>query len=110
MTDATTGIDADATSVSPIPGPRIRWAAVVWGLTFAAVAAAGYAVASSGSATNTLMDTLASAQPGAAIAVLLLIAGALVTIGAVAGLMRGAQRALERRRMHQTAPESSRQT
>ncbi|MFI8630985.1 hypothetical protein ACIGEP_00135 [Microbacterium sp. NPDC077663] len=112
MTDAhaDTPPDGPAASAAATPGPRIRWAAVVWGLTFAAVAAAGYAVASSAPATDTLTDALASAEPGAAIAVLLLMVGVLVMVGAIAGVLRAGQRALTRRRIHQTTPESSRQT
>lgn len=111
MTDTHTDVDAgpDA-AASSAPGPRIRWGAVVWGIAFAAIAAAGYAVAGSAAATDALSNALARAEPGGAIAVLLLIVGALVTVGAVAGLLRGAQRALGRRRKHQTSPESSRQT
>lgn len=111
MTDAHSDIDAGPdTAASAVPGPRIRWAAVVWGIAFAAIAAAGSAVAGSAAAMDTLTDTLASAEPSGAIAVLLLVVGALVTVGAIAGLLRGAQRSLGRRAMHQTSPESSRQT
>ena len=35
-------IDEPAASARRTDGPRTRWAAIVWGLTFAAIAAAGY--------------------------------------------------------------------
>jgi len=116
MTDASTAALDDLEpaitdeSAPPATGPRTRWAAVVWGLTFAAIAAAGYAVTSSTRATATLIDTIADAKVGPAVAVGLLVLGGLVAVAGVAGLLRAAQRSLARRRLHQSAHESTRQT
>ncbi|WP_060916326.1 hypothetical protein [Microbacterium oleivorans] len=112
MTDASTvplGELAPASPASPT-GPRVRWAAIVWGLTFAAMAAAGYAFISSPATMRALTDTIAAADLASAIAVGLLLVGALLAIAGVAGRLRVGQRSLAQRRMHQIASESTRQT
>jgi hypothetical protein len=118
MTDTPTAdlelLSVDDPSASPstsvATGPRVRWAAIVWGLTFAAIAAGGFAVASSPAAMAWLIDAVADAELTTAIAACLFLVGGLVTIAGVAGLLRRAQRSLEGRRMHQSEPESTRQT
>ncbi len=103
-------VDEPAASARRTDGPRTRWAAIVWGLTFAAIAAAGYGVTSSTRATATLIDTVADAQIGPAVAIGLLVIGGLVAIAGVAGLLRASQRSLATRRLHQSTHESTRQT
>jgi hypothetical protein len=57
-----------------------------------------------------LIDAVADAELTTAIAACLFLVGGLVTVAGVAGLLRRAQRSLEGRRMHQSEPESTRQT
>ncbi|MEI2269204.1 hypothetical protein OHB93_07765 [Microbacterium sp. No. 7] len=104
------GPAASAPSAPSGEGPRTRWAAVVWGLTFAALAAAGYAATSTTGSMRILVDTVAGADVGPAVAVGLLIIGGLVSVAGIAGLLRGGQRRVARRPKHQTPPESTRQT
>lgn len=119
MTDATSAALDDlepsvaagpSASAPPSEGPRTRWAAVVWGLTFAALAAAGYAATSTTESTRILVDTVAGADLGPTVGVGLLILGGLVAVAGIAGLLRGAQRRLALRPKHQTPSESTRQT
>ncbi|MFJ6679741.1 hypothetical protein ACIQLK_11575 [Microbacterium sp. NPDC091382] len=102
--------DGPAASTPRTDGPRTRWAAIVWGLTFAAIAAAGYSVTSSARAMTVLTDAVAEARIGPAVAIGLLVIGGLVAVAGVAGLLRAGQRSSARRRLHQSDHESTRQT
>ncbi|WP_083199383.1 hypothetical protein [Microbacterium oleivorans] len=101
--------DGPAASAPRTGGPRTRWAAIVWGLTFAAIAAGGYAVTSSTRATAALIDAVADAEIGSAVAIGLLMVGGLVAVAGLAGLLRAAQRFFSQRRLHQSGRESTHQ-
>jgi len=80
---------APAASASP---PRTRWAAIVWGLCFAAIAWFGIWMLSSTDRRSEISDWFASLNPGTITAVALLSAGVLVLVTGLVGLIRHAQR------------------
>ncbi|UNK71556.1 hypothetical protein [Microbacterium sp. H1-D42] len=101
VADATT-VDAVASpdtaastgpAASPALTPRTRWAAIVWGVFFAALAWTGIWILSSSARRDDLTDWFAGLTPGTIAAVSLLSLGVLVLIAGLVGLIRRAQRA-----------------
>jgi hypothetical protein len=76
-----------------LPRPRTRWAAIVWGAVFMALAAAGIGLASAPERLDDVAVWLLQVEPGAAVAYGLLAVGGLVLVIGLAGLLRRAQRA-----------------
>ncbi|MEU4015046.1 hypothetical protein AB0E56_07210 [Microbacterium sp. NPDC028030] len=74
--------------------PRTRWAAIIWGLLFAAVAAAALGQLADANRRETIADALMAMTPATTTAFLLLTAGVLLLVGGAAGLVRRAQRTL----------------
>lgn len=104
MTDETFSLAA----TSPTR-PRTRWAGIVWGAVFVALALAGIALTSHGGAFDDMAGWLLDIQLGAAIGYGLLAVGALVLIVGLVGLLRHAQVALARRTQVSETPEPTRE-
>lgn len=85
---------ADAASPASAPLPRTRWAAIVWGLCFAALSWFGIWMLSSSGRRDDVTDWFASLTPGTMVAFQLLAVGVLVLITGLVGLIRRAQRRL----------------
>ncbi|MDT0158314.1 hypothetical protein Q9R19_11810 [Microbacterium sp. ARD32] len=88
---------ADAAPAASAPPPRTRWAAIVWGLCFAAIAWFGIWMLSGADRRDCVTDWFATLNPGTITAFVLLAVGALVLITGLVGLLRRAQRALVQR-------------
>ncbi len=80
------------------PGPRIRWAGVVWGLVFAAAAAVGAALTWTPRALDDLATIVPQLNGPTLVAGALLVLGALALISGLVGLLRHAQNASARHR------------
>jgi len=86
------GTVADVDSTASAPPPRTRWAAIIWGLVFAAVAWGGIWMLSDTARRHDVTDWLGTLDPGSITAFALLTVGALVLVGGMVGLIRRAQR------------------
>lgn len=71
--------------------PRVRWAAVIWGTTFAAIAAGALWFLTDAERRAALAD-VGTMTPATLLTIVLLTAGALFLVGGVAGLVRRTQR------------------
>lgn len=92
-------VEESAAEAAPaVPAPRTRWAGIVWGLMFVALAAAGAAVAAVPARFTTFLEWAVQTTPEAATAYALLTIGAVLLISGIVGLLRRAQLALARRR------------
>lgn len=78
--------------------PRTRWAAIVWGLVFAALAVAGIQLVSSPVRFDQMLDWFVALTLPAVIAYALLAVGVLVLVAGLVGLLRRAQVLLASRR------------
>ena len=78
----------------PTTSPRTRWAAIIWGLLFAAIAALALGQLADATRRETIADALLSMTPATDVAGILLTAGVLLLVGGAAGLIRRAQRKL----------------
>ncbi|GAA3924078.1 hypothetical protein GCM10022382_32260 [Microbacterium invictum] len=78
--------------------PRTRWAAILWGLVFAALAVAGIQLVSSPERFDQMLDWLAALTAPAVIAYALLTVGVLVLVAGLVGLLRRAHVLLAARR------------
>lgn len=98
VTDApTTGASgttetSTADITAPLPAPRIRVAAIVWGLVFAAAATVGIWLLADDRRRDDAADWMTSLTPSAAFAAVLLSIGVLVLVTGATGLLRHAQR------------------
>ncbi|MEH3089585.1 MAG: hypothetical protein PGN24_08330 [Microbacterium arborescens] len=103
---ATAGMEAIAISASDASGdpvaspgadrPRTRWAGIVWGLAFAAVAGAGLSLVTTPAAFDAAVDGLAAVTAPTLIAAGLLVAGAALLLSGIVGLLRRVQRRTQR--------------
>ena len=84
------------TAAQASDGPRIRWAAIIWGLVFAAVAGWGLWTSISASRFTALSDRIEDAvmtgDPGGIAVIAVLVVGALVLLTGLVGLARRLQR------------------
>lgn len=80
----------------PTAGPRIRWAAIVWGLLFAAIAAGTLLTLLSPERRDAFAAWAVSLSPTTVMLYGLLAVGALVLVLGLVGLLRRAQRRLAR--------------
>lgn len=87
-------IDAAASS----HGPRTRWAAIVWGLVFAALASGALSVVLSPQHRLELIEWVTRLQPTTLALYGALAIGVIVLLFGLVGLLRRAQRALAARR------------
>ncbi|TGY39407.1 hypothetical protein E5344_02035 [Microbacterium laevaniformans] len=78
--------------------PRIRWAGIVWGLVFAALATVGAALTWTPRALENLSMIVPQLSGTTLVAATLMALGALALISGLVGLLRHAQRAATRRR------------
>lgn len=74
--------------------PRTRWAAIIWGLLFAAIAAGALWTLVDEGRRTALADGLVALTPTTILTIVLLSAGVLLLVGGAAGLVRRAQRTL----------------
>lgn len=79
-------------------GPRIRWAGVVWGLALAAVAAGGLWLLSVPGALAEAGTVALRLSASEAVALALLVLGALILVTGLVGVLGRAQRARATRR------------
>lgn len=84
---------ADAAACEP---PRTRWAAVIWGLLFAAISATVLWVTLDAGRRDAVADWVVSLSPPAIVAYLLLAAGAVALVGGLVGIARRIQRGRQR--------------
>lgn len=84
------------TEVDALPRPRTRWAGIVWGLVFAALAITGLTLATSPDP-EALATWVQNVEVSALIGYGLLAFGALLLVIGLVGLLRRAQRAASRR-------------
>ncbi|PRB10622.1 hypothetical protein [Microbacterium sp. MYb62] len=82
------------TATEPTTAPRTRWAAIIWGLLFAAIAALALGQLADATRRETIADALLTTTPTTITAIILLTAGVLLLVGGAAGLIRRAQRKL----------------
>ncbi len=82
LTPAHTGVEA----------PRTRWAAVVWGLFFAAVALGGLWLLSEPSRPSATVEWAATLDAATGVAILVLGLGVILLVAGAAGLLRRTQR------------------
>ncbi|WP_259363390.1 hypothetical protein [Microbacterium esteraromaticum] len=92
MDEPTTAALDDASARLSSPAPRTRWAAIIWGVCFAAVAWFGIWMLSATTRQNAITDWFASLSPGTMTATVLLGVGVLVLISGLVGLIRRMQR------------------
>lgn len=95
MTDMTDMTDTPDAASTPLPAPRIRWAAVVWGLVLAGIAATALWIVSASERREAFVEWMLSLSVSAAVAYAVLAVGALVLVGGLVGMTRRAQRASE---------------
>ncbi|MEV8358255.1 hypothetical protein [Microbacterium sp. NPDC076895] len=82
LTPAETGVEA----------PRTRWAAVVWGLFFAAVAIGGLWLLSEPSRPSDAVEWAVTLDAATGVAILILGLGVILLVAGAAGLLRRTQR------------------
>lgn len=101
VTDLTAASTADEenTTLDAIPQPRIRWAGIVWGLVFVAVAMVGAALTWAPGALDDLATIVPQLDAATLVAGTLMALGALALICGLVGLLRHAQSAAARRRV-----------
>lgn len=87
--------------------PRTRWAGIVWGAVFAALAFAGISLTSRPASLDDVATGLLTISVGAVVGYALLAVGALVLIIGLVGLLRHAQVALTRRTQAGAAPDAA---
>lgn len=74
--------------------PRIRWAAIIWGLLFAGIAATALWMLSDADRRATVADGVLSLTPTTIVTMILLTIGVLLLVTGAAGLVRRVQRKL----------------
>lgn len=80
-----------AASVAPTP-PRTRWAAIIWGAVFAAIAASMIVLLADGRRGDDVSQWILSLTPASITAMALLALGGIVLVCGAIGLIRRAQR------------------
>lgn len=74
--------------------PRTRWAAIIWGLLFAIIAAGALWMLADADRRDAVTDGLLALTPTTVVTIALLSVGVLLLVGGAAGLIRRAQRKL----------------
>lgn len=82
------------TIIEPTTPPRTRWAAIIWGLLFAVIAAIALWMLADDDRRETLADGLLALTPTTVNMILVLTIGVLLLVGGAVGLIRRAQRTL----------------
>ncbi len=83
--------DAPDAAASDLPRPRTRWAAIIWGLVLAGVAAAALWVVLDPPRRAGITEWLLQLSPLAVVAYAILTGGALLLVVGIAGLARRMQ-------------------
>jgi hypothetical protein len=92
-TDPITGDAASAVLAGGVATPpRVRWAGIVWGSFFAALAVAGLWLQADGSRRDAAARWIVTAEPPTFIAVAVLAVGIVLLVAGIAGMLRRAQR------------------
>ncbi|WP_433584777.1 hypothetical protein [Microbacterium hydrocarbonoxydans] len=78
-------------SVSPTP-PRTRWAAIIWGAVFAAIAVSMIGLLADGRRRDDVAEWILSLTPASITAMALLALGGIVLVCGAIGLIRRVQR------------------
>jgi len=78
-------------STAPTP-PRTRWAAIIWGTVFAAIAVVAIGLLADGRRSDDVSDWILSLTPASITAMALLALGGIVLICGAIGLIRRVQR------------------
>ncbi|QTX03691.1 hypothetical protein [Agromyces archimandritae] len=93
------GSPASAAASPAAPaGPRIRWAAILWGTVFAVIAAVSLAVLLDAPRRIAFAEWIGALSPGLATLYGVLILGGIVLLVGLLGLIRGAERRFAARR------------
>lgn len=79
-------------------GPRLRSAGIVWGIALGALGAGGLWLTAGPSRTAEIATWVGEIEPGTAVGLGILIAGGLLLLTGLAGLLRRAQRGVAMRR------------
>lgn len=79
-------------------GPRIRWAAIIWGIALAAVAGLALWITVDADRRAAVEDWMLALSPAAATAYFVLAIGAVALVAGIVGITRRAQRSLDDRR------------
>ncbi|MCT1479048.1 hypothetical protein [Microbacterium sp. p3-SID336] len=79
-------------STESTTAPRTRWAAIIWGAVFAAIAGWALWLLADDGRRTALSDTVGTVTPATIVTVALLTAGGLLLVAGAAGLVRHAQR------------------
>ncbi|WP_270366289.1 hypothetical protein [Microbacterium algeriense] len=82
------------TATETITPPRTRWAAIIWGLLFAAVAGTALWILSDTERREAVADGLLELTPATVVTIVLLSVGVLLLVSGAAGLVRREQRKL----------------
>lgn len=82
------------TITETITPPRTRWAAIIWGLLFAAVAGTALWVLSDTERREAVANGLLGLTPATVVTIVLLSVGVLLLVSGAAGLLRREQRKL----------------
>lgn len=81
-----------STETTPPAAPRVRGAAIIWGLLFAVIAFAGIWTLTGDDRRSAAADAITTLTPGTAVTLVLLALGVLVLVAGAVGLVRHAQR------------------
>ncbi|MRG59533.1 hypothetical protein GE115_06555 [Agromyces sp. CFH 90414] len=84
-------------SVAPPLRPRVRWAGIIWGLVFAAIAATLLAVLTDPARRDAATDWWTGLSPAGFALTAVIVVGALLLVAGVAGLARRASRSASER-------------
>lgn len=105
-TEATTAAatDASAPHTEAVTPPRTRWAAIVWGLLFAAVAATSLWLIADDDRRSGIADWALTLTPVTISTLMILTIGVLVLVTGASALLRTVQRRTVQRRTTASGP------
>lgn len=86
-------VSTSASGEADLPRPRVRWAAIIWGVVFAAIAAVVLAIVIDPAARDAASAWWTTLSVGGLVLTSLLIVGGLLLVAGVAGIARRASRA-----------------
>lgn len=84
-------------ATASLPAPRTRWAAVIWGLAFAGIAAGVLWITTSAARRGEFVAWLTDLSPWAMVGYMVLALGALLLVTGAIGLIRRAQKHAQHR-------------
>lgn len=98
--------DASAPHTEAVTPPRTRWAAIVWGVLFAAVAATSLWLIADDDRRSGVADWALTLTPVTIITLMILTIGVLVLVTGASALLRTVQRRRVERRTTVSAPQN----